>query len=76
MKSSTFSLIAVAAILTAYFCAAALDHHDSQDQVDARNFNRAREQCGNSDWTMIAEGEKLTITCIRRKPLNGGRVKP
>lgn len=79
MKSSTFSLAAIACVILAYMGAAALDNYDHRNEKalqEARDFHEARSQCGNSDWVMNWEGEKLTITCVRRKALNSSKVKP
>ena len=79
MKSSTFSMFAIGFVLSAYAGMAALEQYNSretQEQTDAKHWNAARAQCGNADWTMIAEGEKLTVTCERRKPLRIGKAKP
>lgn len=76
MKSSTFSLLAIVLIPVAYFGMALLENKEEAETKFQRHVKAARNQCGNADWTMVEEGDKLTITCVRRKPLNGSKVKP
>ena len=79
MKSSTFSLFAVGGILALYAGMAALDNSGQQLSDQERrdeNARIAREFCGNANWDMVeADGKITSLRCIRRKPLNGAKVK-
>ena len=79
MKSSTFSIFAVGGILALYAGMAALDNFGQQLSDQERheeNVRIARETCGNANWNITEVDGKLTsLRCIRRKPLNGAKVK-
>lgn len=76
MKSSTFTAVAFTSIIAAYALTSLLDTQADQKTRDEKNFQIAREKCGNADWTMVDDGKKLQITCERRKPLRMGKGKP
>lgn len=77
MKSSTFSLFAIGFVLAAYGGMAFLEAADeTRDQKLKRHAKMATAYCGNANWDIVAQGEKVSVTCYRRKPLNGSKVKP
>ena len=76
MKSSTFSLIAIALIPLAWLLAAYLDNGAQQPFADQKQLDLAREMCGNASYQFQRDGDQIVITCLRRKPLNGSKVRP